>query len=183
MEILILSLFVNFPINRSSCYNTIIWIKQASILSERDSFILEFYNRTEDGLFRVYDVYSYSVHRIRGGTKGSVWYRRAHPPLQPRLFRGNGCFNDFHLSVRLASWMHRPVCDSTIELGNGGERRGLRKHRVRLVSRFFDRAFNTVQHPVQGRSWFAKLLPLSFRILAKVSKMIERLWRSYGLKN
>lgn len=116
MEILILSLFVNFPINRSSCYNTIIWIKQASILSERDSFILEFYNRTEDRLFRVYDVYSYSVHRIRGGTKGSVWYRRAHPPLQPRLFRGNGCFNDFHLSVRLASWMHRPVCDSTIEL-------------------------------------------------------------------
>lgn len=70
--------------------------------------------------------------------------------------------------------MHRPVCDSTIELGNGGERRGLRKHRVRLVSRFFDRAFNTLFKDDRGLQIFS---------YPRESLYFENDRRTYNLKN
>lgn len=75
--------------------------------------------------------------------------------------------------------MHRPVCDSTIELGNGGERRGLRKHRVRLVSRFFDRAFNTLFKDDRGLQNFC----LQIFSYPRESLYFENDRRTYNLKN
>lgn len=77
--------------------------------------------------------------------------------------------------------MHRPVCDSTIELGNGGERRGLRKHRVRLVSRFFDRAFNTLFKDDRGLQNFC-LQIFSYPRESLYFENDRRMWKIILLK-